>query len=111
MYVQSFGLKAVAVVFVRLTNSPAARGNLWRPISCFPPLLGRQERKDRGSWPMEPYNFWQDFFEAYRQSPDWIKLVWVVVPPVVRVAARVDGATPMVGGPRVVADGLLDRSP
>ncbi|MCB1385286.1 MAG: hypothetical protein KDJ80_05045 [Nitratireductor sp.] len=30
---------------------------------------------------MEPYNFWQDFFEAYRQSPDWIKLVWVVVPP------------------------------
>ena len=32
-YVQGFGLKANAVVCRRLTNSPAARGKLWWPIS------------------------------------------------------------------------------
>ena len=38
-YVQGFGLKAIAVVLVRLTNSPAARGN-----------SGSRFRQDR-EWP------------------------------------------------------------
>jgi hypothetical protein len=31
---------------------------------------------------MEPYNFWQDFFDTYQSLSDWIKALWLIVPPV-----------------------------
>lgn len=30
---------------------------------------------------MEPYNFWQDFFDTYQSLSDWVKVLWLVVPP------------------------------
>jgi len=30
---------------------------------------------------MEPYNFWQDFFNTYRLSSDAIKALWLILPP------------------------------
>ena len=30
---------------------------------------------------MESYSFWRDFFDTYQSSPDWIKALWLVVPP------------------------------
>lgn len=30
---------------------------------------------------MEPYNFWQDFFDTYQSLPDWLKVLWLIVPP------------------------------
>ena len=27
------------------------------------------------------YNFWQDFFDTYQSLSDWMKLAWLVVPP------------------------------
>ena len=31
---------------------------------------------------MEPYNFWQDFFDTYQSLSDWLKTLWLIVPPV-----------------------------
>lgn len=33
------------------------------------------------SWCREPYNFWQDFFDTYQSLSDWIKALWLIVPP------------------------------
>jgi len=33
-----------------------------------------------GMWPMEDYNFWQDFFDTYQSLSDWMKFAWLVVP-------------------------------
>ena len=30
---------------------------------------------------MEPYNFWQDFFDTYQSLSDWMKMLWLIVPP------------------------------
>jgi hypothetical protein len=30
---------------------------------------------------MEQYNFWQDFFDTYQSLSDWIKALWLLVPP------------------------------
>jgi len=30
---------------------------------------------------MEDYNFWKDFFDTYQSFPDWMKALWLVVPP------------------------------
>lgn len=30
---------------------------------------------------MDPYNFWQDFFDTYQSLPDWLKALWLIVPP------------------------------
>jgi hypothetical protein len=30
---------------------------------------------------MDPYNFWQDFFDTYQSLSDWIKALWLIVPP------------------------------
>ena len=30
---------------------------------------------------MEDYNFWQDFFDTYQSLPDWMKALWLIVPP------------------------------
>ncbi len=30
---------------------------------------------------MEPYNFWQDFFDTYQSLADWLKTLWLIVPP------------------------------
>ena len=30
---------------------------------------------------MESYNFWQDFFDTYQSLPDWLKALWLIVPP------------------------------
>ncbi len=53
---------------------------------------------------MEDYNFWADVLNTFKLSADWIKALWIVVPPafvlglirlfrrrVVRVDAGVDG--------------------
>lgn len=31
---------------------------------------------------MDSYNFWQDFFDTYQSLPDWMKALWLIVPPV-----------------------------
>jgi len=30
---------------------------------------------------VEPYNFWQDFFNTYRLLSDMIKALWLILPP------------------------------
>ncbi len=30
---------------------------------------------------MEDYNFWADLFDTYQSLPDWIKALWLIVPP------------------------------
>lgn len=30
---------------------------------------------------MDTYNFWQDFFDTYQSLSDWMKVLWLVVPP------------------------------
>jgi hypothetical protein len=30
---------------------------------------------------MGHYNFWQDFFDTYQSLSDWMKVLWVVIPP------------------------------
>jgi hypothetical protein len=30
---------------------------------------------------MESYNFWQDFFDTYQSLLDWMKALWLIVPP------------------------------
>jgi len=30
---------------------------------------------------MQDYNFWQDFFDTYQSLSDWLKVLWLVVPP------------------------------
>ena len=30
---------------------------------------------------MENYNFWQDFFDTYQSLSNWMKVLWLVVPP------------------------------
>lgn len=30
---------------------------------------------------MEPYNFWQDFFDTYQSLSDIMKALWLIVPP------------------------------
>ncbi|PYE86656.1 hypothetical protein [Phyllobacterium leguminum] len=30
---------------------------------------------------MESYNFWQDFFDTYQSLPDWLKALWLIIPP------------------------------
>lgn len=35
---------------------------------------------------MTPYNFWQDFFDTYQSLADWIKALWLVVPPLFMLA-------------------------
>ena len=39
---------------------------------------------------MDTYNFWQDFFATFRSSPDVIKALWLIIPPVfAAVIARI----------------------
>ena len=71
-HVQGFGLKAIAVVLVRLTNSPAAR-----VASLVAVLFLRMGSAAQ----MENYNFWQDFFDTYQSLSDLTKVLWLVVPP------------------------------
>lgn len=30
---------------------------------------------------MTDYNFWADFLDTFQSSPDWIKALWLLVPP------------------------------
>lgn len=30
---------------------------------------------------MDNYNFWQDFFDTYQSLSDWMKALWLIVPP------------------------------
>lgn len=30
---------------------------------------------------MDNYNFWQDFFDTYQSLSDWLKVLWLIVPP------------------------------
>lgn len=36
---------------------------------------------------MEPYNFWQDFFDTYQSLSDWMKMLWLIVPPAFALGA------------------------
>jgi hypothetical protein len=44
---------------------------------------------------MDSYNFWQDLFDTYQSLPDWLKALWLIVPP-----AFVFGLTAMLLRPR-----------
>ncbi|MCO5065177.1 MAG: hypothetical protein M9924_12290 [Rhizobiaceae bacterium] len=35
---------------------------------------------------MDSYSFWQDFFSTFRASSDFIKALWILVPPAFVVA-------------------------
>lgn len=30
---------------------------------------------------MDSYNFWQDLLDTFQSSPDWIKALWLLIPP------------------------------
>lgn len=30
---------------------------------------------------MDNYNFWQDLFDTYQSLSDWLKILWLIVPP------------------------------
>jgi hypothetical protein len=30
---------------------------------------------------MTDYNFWQDFFDTYQSLSDWLKILWLIIPP------------------------------
>lgn len=30
---------------------------------------------------MDNYNFWADFLDTFQSSPDWIKALWLLIPP------------------------------
>jgi hypothetical protein len=30
---------------------------------------------------MDDYNFWADLLDAFQSSPDWIKALWLLIPP------------------------------
>lgn len=30
---------------------------------------------------MEDYNFWADLLDTYQSSSDWIKALWIIIPP------------------------------
>lgn len=30
---------------------------------------------------MNDYNFWQDLFDTYQSLSDWLKILWLIVPP------------------------------
>ena len=30
---------------------------------------------------MQDYNFWQDFFDTYQSLSDWLKVLWLIIPP------------------------------
>ncbi|WP_288191696.1 hypothetical protein [uncultured Phyllobacterium sp.] len=30
---------------------------------------------------MNDYNFWSDLLDTFQSSPDWIKAVWLLIPP------------------------------
>ncbi|MBZ3692702.1 hypothetical protein [Phyllobacterium calauticae] len=30
---------------------------------------------------MDNYNFWQDLFDTYQSLSDWLKVLWLIVPP------------------------------
>lgn len=30
---------------------------------------------------MDGYSFWQDVFDTYQSLPDWLKALWMLVPP------------------------------
>jgi hypothetical protein len=30
---------------------------------------------------VDTYNFWQDFFDTYQSLSDWLKVLWLIVPP------------------------------
>ena len=66
-------LKAIAVVYWRLTTSPATRGS-----SSGGRFLCKRKRGDAH---MEDYNFWQDFFDTYQSLSDGTKALWLIVPP------------------------------
>jgi len=36
---------------------------------------------------MESYNFWQDFFDTYQSLSDWMKTLWLIVPPAFALGA------------------------
>lgn len=36
---------------------------------------------------MENYNFWKDFFDTYQSLSDWMKMLWLIVPPAFALGA------------------------
>ncbi|WP_234892249.1 protein kinase [Agrobacterium vitis] len=76
-YVQSFGLKAKAVVLLRLFYLPDRQRLFSGDRLVF--KRGRQ-------WTMADYNLWADLFDTWQSSSDWIKALIIVTPPVFAVS-------------------------
>lgn len=36
---------------------------------------------------MDSYNFWQDLFDTYQSLSDWMKTLWLIVPPAFALGA------------------------
>lgn len=70
-YVQSFGLKAVAVVLVRLRTPRSPEDK---------PRVAAFLTREKGVH-MNDYNFWSDLLDTFQSSPDWIKALWLLIPP------------------------------
>lgn len=49
---------------------------------------------------MDTYNFWQDFFDTYQSLSDWMKVLWLMVPPVFILGLAALLARPRTGSPR-----------
>jgi hypothetical protein len=45
------------------------------------PILGYLGSAEQEQNAVEPYNFWQDFFDTYQSLSDWLKAIWLIVPP------------------------------
>ena len=64
-------LKAIAVVYWRLTTSPATRGSSSGGRFCC--------KRKRGAR-MDGYNFWKDLLDTYQSLSDGMKALWLIVP-------------------------------
>lgn len=67
---------------------PGCQRKLWWPFSFI--VSARtgghaftQRRHDEGSSRMETdYNFWKDLLDTYQSLTDWVKALWLIIPPV-----------------------------
>ncbi|MGV2978322.1 hypothetical protein AB1P65_22955 [Roseibium alexandrii] len=58
---------------------------------------------------MESYNFWQDFFDTYQSLSDWMKTLWLIVPPTFALGALWLGLDYRLKSrsPKATGDGML----
>src|SRR5262245_61108399 len=73
-HVQSFGLKAGAAVVTRPVNSPVTRGQ---------PLVttSLEKREFNAMHDYDFWSFWADLLGSSQSAPNWIKALWLLIPP------------------------------